>query len=70
MRSTLSDWASRQSSRSSRIFGETKVIGAVVEFGLDEKEAVMEGITLIDLRTEVGSKKTTPDTVSFAAGTG
>ena len=69
MRSTLSDWISRHSSLSSRIFGEAKAIGAVVGFGLDEREAAIEGTILVDLRTEVGSKKTDPDAVSFVAGT-
>jgi len=47
------------------MLGEAKVTGALVEFGLDEREATMEGMILIDLRIEVGSKKTAPDTVSF-----
>jgi len=51
------------------MLGEAKVIGALVEFGLAEREAAMEGMILIDLRTEVGSKKTAPDTVSLAART-
>ena len=51
------------------MLGEAKVIGAFVELGSDEREAAMEGMILIDLRTEVGSKKTAPDTVSFAART-
>ena len=66
VRSTLSDWVSRQSSRSSRTLGEAKVIGALVEFGLDEREVAMEGMTLIDLRMEVGSKKTVQGMVSLA----
>ena len=41
-----------------------KATGAVVEFGSDEREVAMEGIILIDFRTEVGSKKTTSDPVS------
>lgn len=61
----MSDWVSPQSSLSSRILGEAKAIGALVEFGLDEREAAMDGMILIDLRTEVGSKKTAPDAVSF-----
>lgn len=69
VRSTLSDWISRHSSLSSRILGEAKATGAIVEFGLDEREAAIEGMILIDLRTEVGSKKTAPDAVSFAART-
>lgn len=69
MRSTLSDWVSRHSSLSSRILGEAKAIGAIAESGLDEREAEIEGIILIDLRTEVGSKKTTQYTISFAAET-
>lgn len=68
VRFTLSDWVSRHSSLSSRILGEAKAIAALVVFGLDEREATMEGIILIDLRTEVGSKKTDPDAVSFVAG--
>lgn len=67
MRSTLSDWVSRHSSLSSRVLGEAKAIGAIVDLGLDEREAEIEGIILIDLRTEAGSKKTTPDTISFTA---
>ena len=51
------------------MLGEAKAIGAIVEFGLDEREAAMEGIILIDLRTEVGSKKTAKDGVSFATRT-
>jgi len=51
------------------MLGEAKVIGALMESGLDEREAVMEGMILIDLRTEVGSKKTIPGTVSLATGT-
>ena len=38
--------------------------GAVVKSGLDEREAAMEGIILIDFRTEVGSKKTASDAIS------
>jgi len=40
-----------------------------VEFGLDKREVAMDGMILIDLRTEVGSKKTVQDAVSFAART-
>ena len=47
--------------------GEAKAIGAYVDSGVDEREAAMDGIILVDLRTEVGSKKTVPDMVSFAA---
>ena len=46
------------------MLGEAKVIGALVEFGLAEREAAMEGIIFVDLRTEVGSKKTAPGAVS------
>ena len=69
MRSTLSDWISRHNSLSSRILGEAKATGAVVEFGPDERETEIEGMILVDLRTEVGSKKTGTDPVSFVAGT-
>jgi len=51
------------------MLGEAKEIGALVEFCLDERKAAMEGIILTDLRTEVGSKKTAPDAVSFVIGT-
>ena len=34
---------------------------------MDEREAAMGWIILVDLRTEVGSKKTVPDMISFAA---
>jgi len=61
VRFTLSDWVSRHSSLSSRIFGEANAIGGTLEFGLDERETVIEGMILIDLRTEVGSKKTDQD---------
>lgn len=70
VRSTLSDRASRQSSLSSRILGEAKAIGATVGFGLAEREAIIDGMILIDLRMEVGSKKTAPHAVSFATGWG
>ena len=49
--------------------GEAEATVAVVEFGLDERETVIEGMVLIDFRTEVGSKKTGPDAISFVAGT-
>jgi len=49
-----------RSSSGSRISGEAKATTAVVEFGLDEREAAIEGIILIDLMTEVGSKETGP----------
>lgn len=52
------------------MLGEAKAMGALVEFGLDDREAATEGITLIDLETEVGSKKTTPGAVSFCARAG
>ena len=39
-----------------------------MELGLDEREAAIEGMILIDLRTEVGSKKTAPDAVGFVSG--
>ena len=58
MRSVLSDRISRQSSLSSRTLGEAKAIGALVEFGLDKREAEIEGTILVDLRMDVGSKKT------------
>jgi hypothetical protein len=67
VRSTLPDCDSRQSSLSSRILGDAKAIGARVEFRLDESEAEIEGMILIDLRTEVGSKKTAAGTVSLSA---
>jgi len=51
------------------MLGEAKAIGALVELCSDKREAAMEGIILIDLRTEVGSKKTAPDAVSFVTGT-
>jgi len=50
------------------MFGEANAIGGMLEFGLDEREAAIEGMILIDLRTEVGSKKTGPDTVSLVVG--
>ena len=43
--------------------------GATVEFDLDDREAAIEGMILIDLRMEVGSKKTAPNVVSFVAET-
>ena len=35
--------------------GRANATGAVVRFGLDERETAIEGMILIDLRTEVGS---------------
>lgn len=52
------------------MFGEAKAIGAVVGFGLDERDAEIGGIILVDLRTDVGSKKTAPDAVSLIARDG
>jgi hypothetical protein len=69
VRSTSSDWISRHSSLSSRILGEAKATGAAAVFSLDERETAIEGMILVDLRTEVGSKKTGPDPVSLVAGT-
>lgn len=40
------------------MFGEAKAIGALVSFGLDERDAEIEGMILVDLGTDVGSKKT------------
>jgi len=48
--------------------GEAKAVGVVVKFGLDERETTIEDMILIDLRIEVGSKKTGPDAVCFVAG--
>jgi len=45
------------------------VTGETVEFDVDEREAAIEGMILVDLRMEVGSKKTAPDAVSFVAET-
>ena len=53
--------------RISRILGEAKVIGALVNSCVGEREVAMDGIILVDLRTGAGSKKTIPDPVSFAA---
>lgn len=39
-------------------------------FGSDERDAKIEGIILVDLRMDVGSKKTTSDTVSLVARDG
>ena len=46
---------------------EAKAIGALVDSCVGEREVAMDGIVLVDLRTEVSSKKTIPDPVSFAA---
>ena len=46
---------------------EAKAIGVYVDSGVDEREAATDGIILVDPRTDVGSKKTVPDIVSFAA---
>ena len=43
------------------MLGEANVIGGTLEFGLDERETAIEGMILIDLRTEVGSKKADQD---------
>ena len=43
------------------MLGEANAIGGTLEFGLDERETAIEGMILIDLRTEVGSKKTGHD---------
>ena len=69
VRSASSDRIPRHNSLSSRILGEAKAIGAIVELGLDEREMAIDGMILVDLRTEVGSKKTDPDPVSFVPGT-
>ena len=37
--------------------------------GLDERETVIEGMILINLRTEMDSKEIDQDAVSFVAGT-
>ena len=52
------------------MFGEAKAIGALVGFGLDERDAEIEGIILVDLRMDVGSKKTAPGTVSLVVRDG
>ena len=49
--------------------GEAKAIGVILELGLDESKATIEGMILVDLRAKVGSKKTGPDMVSFVAET-
>lgn len=46
------------------MFGEAKAIGAFVGLGLDERDAEIEGMILVDLGIDVGSKKTTPGMIS------
>lgn len=46
------------------MLGDAKVIGALVGFGSDERNAEIEGMILFDLRMDVGSKRTVPGTVS------
>lgn len=52
------------------MFGEAKAIGALVMFGLHERDAEIEGMILVDLGMDVGSKKTAPNTVSLVARDG
>lgn len=52
------------------MLGEAKAIGAFAALGFEETDAEIEGMILVDLRTEVGSKKTAPRTVSLVVGDG
>jgi hypothetical protein len=52
------------------MFGEAKAIGAFVGFGLDEMDAEIEGMILVDFGMDVGSKKTAPGTVSLVTRDG
>ena len=69
VRSTSSDSIPCHTSLGSRILGEAKAIEAIVELGLGERGAAIDGMILDDLRAEVGSNKTDPGAVGFVPGT-